>query len=69
MVDNNDVESLWKPVQVCLPHQFAQAVGDDVYLCEYEYDTQFQVGFAVIRSASLQFGIGPLPCIHVARLT
>ena len=43
MVDNNDVESLWKPVQVCQPQHFAQAVGDDVYLCDYEYDTQFQV--------------------------
>ena len=49
MVDNNDVESLWKPVQVCLPHQFAQAEGDDVYLCEYEYDTQFQASAAVLN--------------------
>ena len=43
MVDNNDIGCLWKPVQVCLPAEFEKAAGDDVYLCEYEYDTQFQV--------------------------
>ncbi|KAL0033288.1 hypothetical protein WJX77_001908 [Trebouxia sp. C0004] len=42
MVDNNDVESLWRLAQVCLPDAFAQATGDDVYICEYEYDTVWQ---------------------------
>ena len=43
MVDNNDVESLWRPAQVCLPDAFEKALGDDVFLCEYEYDNVFQV--------------------------
>lgn len=42
-VDNNGVESLWRPVQVCLPDAIEQAVGDDVFMCEYEYDTVWQV--------------------------
>ena len=44
MVDNNDVESLWRHAQVCLPDAFETAVGDDVFICEYEYDTVWQVG-------------------------
>ncbi len=43
MVDNNDVESLWRPAEVCLPDAFDQATGDDVFVCEYEYDTVWQV--------------------------
>ena len=42
-VDNNGVESLWKPAQVCLPDACEKALGDDVFVCEYEYDTVFQV--------------------------
>lgn len=55
MVDNNDIGCLWKPVQVCLPAEFEKAAGDDVYLCEYEYDTQFQVKLAqLIATLRLQ---------------
>ena len=55
MVDNNDIGCLWKPVQVCLPAEFEKAAGDDVYLCEYEYDTQFQVKLAhLIAKLKLQ---------------
>lgn len=43
MVDNNDVESLWRPAQVCLPDTFDRTTGDDVFICEYEYDTVWQV--------------------------
>lgn len=43
MVDNNDVESLWKPAQVCLLDACDKAEGDDVFICEYEYDTVWQV--------------------------
>jgi len=43
LVDNNDVESLWRLAQVCLPDAFAQATGDDAFVCEYEYDTVWQV--------------------------
>ncbi len=43
MVDNNGVESLWRPAQVCLPDAFAKATGDDAFICEYEYDTVWQV--------------------------
>ena len=42
-VDNNGVESLWKPAHVCLPDACEKALGDDVFVCEYEYDTVFQV--------------------------
>ncbi len=43
MVDNNDVECLWRLAQVCLPDAFCQATGDDAFVCEYEYDTVWQV--------------------------
>ena len=43
LVDNNDVESLWRVAQVCLPDAFKQATGDDAFVCEYEYDTGFEV--------------------------
>lgn len=43
LVDNNDVESLWRLAQVCLPDAFAQATGDDAFVCEYEYDTVYLV--------------------------
>ena len=43
VVDNNDVESLWRLAQVCLPDAFAQATGDDAFVCEYEYDTVYLV--------------------------
>lgn len=42
-VDNNDVESLWRPAQVVLPDAAEKALGDDVFICEYEYDTVWQV--------------------------
>lgn len=42
-VDNNDVESLWRPAQVCLPDAAEKTLGDDVFICEYEYDTVWQV--------------------------
>ncbi|KAL3142669.1 hypothetical protein ABBQ38_002975 [Trebouxia sp. C0009 RCD-2024] len=41
-VDNNDVESLWRPAQVVLPDAAEKALGDDVFICEYEYDTVWQ---------------------------
>ena len=43
LVDNNDVESLYRVAQVCLPDAFKQATGDDAFVCEYEYDTVWQV--------------------------
>lgn len=43
LVDNNDVEVLWRPAQVCLPDACEKALGDDVFICEYEYDTVWQV--------------------------
>ena len=46
MVDNNGVESLWRPAEVCLPDACEKALGDDVFICEYEYDTVWQVRFA-----------------------
>ncbi|KAA6424992.1 MAG: origin recognition complex subunit 1-like [Trebouxia sp. A1-2] len=42
LVDNNGVESLWRLAQVCLPDAFAQATGDDAFICEYEYDAVWQ---------------------------
>lgn len=42
-VDNNSVESLWRHAQVCLPDAVEEALGDDVFSCEYEYDTVWQV--------------------------
>ena len=51
MVDNNDVESLWRPAQVCLPDAVEKAVGDDVFICEYEYDTVWQVGRVLLSCA------------------
>ena len=43
LVDNNDVESLWKPAQVCLSDAVDRVIGDDTFVCEYEYDTVWQV--------------------------
>ena len=46
--DVNDVDTLHRAATVLPPAQFfgggAAAAGDDVFLCEYEYDTAWQVG-------------------------
>ena len=47
-VDNNGVESLWRPAQVCLSDAVEKALGDDVFMCEYEYDTVWQVCLALL---------------------
>lgn len=49
-VDNNGVESLWRPAQVCLPDACEKAPGDDVFICEYEYDTVWQVCLALLNT-------------------
>ena len=46
--DNNGVESLWRSVQVCLPDACEKALGDDVFICEYEYDPVWQVCLALL---------------------
>ena len=51
LVDNNEVECLDEIVPVCYPgseHKYSGYL--DVYVCEYEYDTTWQV-----KIASTQF--------------
>ena len=62
MVDNNDVQSLWRPAQVCLPDAFEKAEGDDVFFCEYEYHTVCRV-----RSHGPSVSIRPLNSTPSAR--
>ena len=66
MVDNNDVESLWRPAQVCLPDTFDRTTGDDVFICEYEYDTVWQVCCSLIlsRHGHTVFADGPATALH-----
>ena len=44
-IDDNLAECLLRPAHVCAPGEFARASqgDDDVFLCEYEYDTMWQV--------------------------
>lgn len=43
--DVNEVAFLLRPAQVVNPREFSamESAGDDVFLCEYEYDTAFRM--------------------------
>lgn len=42
-VDENDIETLLRPVRVLPPSAFVDCNERHVFLCEYEYDTRWQV--------------------------
>jgi hypothetical protein len=55
-VDENDITTLLRPIEVLMPTNFASSDNPDAFLCEYEYDTQWQVRRA------LHFAFHPYSC-------
>ena len=54
---SEDFDVVHGPAAVCQPGEYMRMAdaGDDVYLCEYEYDTAFRVRHACMWAPRMRF--------------